>query len=708
MGNCSEWMLEELISFARGNRRFWLRDPDRLFSYTESEVRGRLSSGPDVLLVKHSLQLRIRSRTGLSVHWVLIDQTSDKQGRSRLFAPDLMQALDPATVVCRTVRDYLVHSTDDRTWPQEVKSFPYRELAREHPPEFIRAYEDFRAGKPLGFSSLDLLLIGASAVLQRNLFSLENPFAVIELAFHSGEKWKRLAGYFGPEDVHAIREHLRHLPKPLGDLFAGQAQSARLACDALLILSRHLETPSQYLPNLSASLNPWQDCEPLFATTPKPAWFDAEVELFDSAVSPAFLKTMKTALGLDVPEKEQEFAKAECWSRKLRQLVVLAASGQARGEEPSAGGGDLEQLVPVFRARFAEVTKLIGSMRATCDRLRARHPSQLKIGNFISTFTEQGFHRLAILSAELKSRQTEISRTTDRPPGFEERWKKMETEVDNAITEVEELLKDFDFVLGRFLEAQFAQVVPNQITPTKRIIEKFVVERKAKEPDQPVAIILLDGMRYDLWQMIVRPHLERRYRVQEEVGMAMLPSETKVSRAGFFSGLQPADYFGKNLPGGEVAACNRLLKRLLRQHQDVTSWDVDCRQVPFAFHSTDEKIFGIVFDFADAVGHASAWEIDLLADLVKVWLKQVDKVLQQLPADCELWVTADHGQVISGTSPIDIPPGLLAGDGNGYRSALLKDRLTGHPRGPIRAAEPSRSGGEVEALLRHHRCWFET
>ncbi|MDO8700648.1 MAG: PglZ domain-containing protein [Deltaproteobacteria bacterium] len=594
-----------------------------------------------------------------------------------MFAPDLMRVLEPGMVVCRTVRDYLVHSTDDRTWPQEVESFPYRELAREHPAEFIRAYEDFRAGKPVGFSSVDLLLIGASAVLQRNLFALENPFLVIELAFHSDDKWKHLADYFGVEEIEGIRDHLCQLPKPLGDLFGGQRQSARLACAALLILSRHFENPAQYLPHLSASLNPWQDCEPLFAATPKPAWFDAEVDLFDSAVSPAFLKTIKTALGLDASENEEAFAKAGCWSKKLRQLVLFAAPEAAPPDETAASLSDLEKLVPVFRAGFAEVSKLINSMRGTCDRLRTRHPSQLKITDFTSAFAEQGFHRLAILSAELKNRQTEVSSIPDRPPGFDDRWKKMEAEVDDAIIEVEELLKDFDFVLGRFLESQFAQVVPHQITPTNGIIEKIVTVSRAKQPDQPVAIVLLDGMRYDLWQMIVRPHLERRYRVQEQVGMAMLPSETRVSRVGFFSGLQPANYFGKNLPGGEIAACDRLLKRLLPNSKDLSQWGVDCAQVPFAFRSADGKTFGIVFDFTDAVGHASAWEIDLLADLVKVWLKQVDKVLQLLPADCELWITADHGQVISGTSPIDIPAGLLAGDGNGYRCALLKDRLIG-------------------------------
>ena len=42
---------------------------------------------------------------------------------------------------------------------------------------------------------MDLLLIGASAVFQRNFFALENPFIIVELAFHSGEKWKHLAAF---------------------------------------------------------------------------------------------------------------------------------------------------------------------------------------------------------------------------------------------------------------------------------------------------------------------------------------------------------------------------------------------------------------------------------------------------------------------------------------------------------------------------------
>ncbi|MDD2709250.1 MAG: PglZ domain-containing protein [Verrucomicrobiae bacterium] len=681
LDSCSEWMLEEVATISKGNHRLWLRDPDRLLTAPAEEIQKTLDGDQTVFLTRHSLGLRLNLLQGYPQRWLLVDQTSDREGQSTLFAPDLRRLMGETLPIVKTVRDFLVNRTKDPSWPQDVESFPYRELARAHPVDFLRAYEDFRTKKQTGFSSSDLLLIGASAVLQRNLFALENAFHIIELAFHSTEKWKHLEDYFGAEEIQSIREHLRKLPRPLGDLFNGQAQSARLACAALLILSRHFENPSQFLPHLSSSLTNWQDCEPLFVAISRPSWFDLEIQIFDTAVSQGFLNTMKSSLGLNTPEKAKEFSDSGCWSQKLRELVLLEApSLKLERPVPQAAShqNDLEQLVPAFRTRLAEVSKLLNIARATCDRLRTRLPTQLKGADFVTAFSDQGLFRLPILSAELNDYRQKISRFSPKPPGFEERWKQFETEVDQAVSLVEDVLKDFDFILGRFLENQFSQVVPKQIVPTNQLIEKFVSEPKSKNPKRPMAIILLDGMRYDLWRLIVRPHLERRYRVQEQVCMALLPSETRISRVGFFSGLKPSAFFRQRLTGGELPACNQLLKRLIPGHPDIENWDVKCAQVPFAFRSADNATFGIVFDFTDAIGHASAWEIDLLAELVQVWLKQVDKVLSLLPADCDLWVTVDHGQVISGTIPIEIPSELLVGDGNGYRAAFLKDKLKGH------------------------------
>jgi hypothetical protein len=142
--------------------------------------------------------------------------------------------------------------------------------------------------------------------------------------------------------------------------------------------------------------------------------------------------------------------------------------------------------------------------------------------------------------------------------------------------------------------------------------------------------------------------------------------------------MKPAEFFEKPYAGGEVAACEALLKRLVPGHGKLEEWKGAAALASFAFCTADKKLFGAVFDFADAIGHVGAWEIGFLAELVDVWLKRFDQVISRLPDDCVIWITTDHGQVISGPTAIDIPPDWLLGASNGYRAALVKDRLQGY------------------------------
>ena len=676
--SCSEWLLGQLASAARSRSRVWLQDPDNLLCSPPNQVEQMLGSEKAVLIVAHSIGLRQRLRSGIPNKWVLVDQTPESSAALSLFAPDLRRLVGHTDFFRKSVRDFLVDQTQDEGWPLDVECFPYRELARDNPAAFIRSYDDFRAGKETGFTSSDLLLIAAGAVLGLNLFSLLEPFQVLELAFHSHGKWDRLSEYFGQEEIVLVQEHLSKLRSPLGDLFGSRAQSARLASVALLILSRHLDSPGPYLPNLAASLSAWQDCEPLFSAALPPAWFQKEIDIFDDAVIDSFLKVMKGALALDTPERAQDFIQAKCWSRKLRELALPYDTGTkhppaAVHEKPH----DLEAMVPHFRGILAEVEKLHAIAKRECDQMRCLSPAQLKMSRFVALFKEHGFNRLPLLIAELRDLGERVSAISGKPPGFTDYWTSLQTNGDALIEATESALKDFDFLLGRFLESQYAQAIPAQIPRVNQLLERVIVPSRGAEPDKPVVILLLDGLRYDLWQAIIRPHLERRFGVEEQVGMAVLPSETKISRFGFFSGLKPADYYGKHYPGGEIAACQALLRRLTPGHHDLEEWAPVSPHSSFAFRTSDGKLFGAVLDFADAIGHASAWEIDFLADLVQLWLKKLDQVLNKLPTDCTLWITADHGQVISGASPIEIPADSLLGDGNGYRSAHVRDRIPG-------------------------------
>jgi hypothetical protein len=466
----------------------------------------------------------------------------------------------------------------------------------------------------------------------------------------------------------------------MGALFGNQRQSARLACVALLVLSRHVDSPASFLPNLSPSLTAWQNCEPIETSALPPTWFQTEVELFDKAVSDAFLKIMRQALGLNDKSSAKAFADSGCWSRKLRELVVLDVGKPIVARKGSAeltATGRLEGLVPEFRAVLSQVQKLVATLQPACDRLRVALPSNTKMEQVLKVFRDLELYRVPVLIGKLSDLSASVTGVEDKPVGFDEKWEPFRAEADKAIRGCQELLEDYDYILGRYFEAEYSKVVPDQILPTNLLIQKVIAPEKVNAPKGSMALIVLDGLRYDLWREIIRPHLERRYQVEERIAVSMLPSETRISRFGFFSGLKPKDFFEKPLPGGEPAACNRLLQHLVPGHPELVQWEIRYGHSVFTFATKDNKTFIAVLDFADALGHANVWDIDFLAKMVELWLSKFDQLIALLPKSCELWITADHGQIVSGGSVIDIPQDLLVKGGNSYRAALLKQKLYG-------------------------------
>jgi len=106
-----------------------------------------------------------------------------------------------------------------------------------------------------------LILVGASAVLSVDLFSVSDPVGALDLAFHKREAWDRLSEYFNPGERVIVREALTELPKPLGDLFTDQQKTARAAVTGLLVLKQHFSEPGNELAQLSVAFAPYRDCD---------------------------------------------------------------------------------------------------------------------------------------------------------------------------------------------------------------------------------------------------------------------------------------------------------------------------------------------------------------------------------------------------------------------------------------------------------------
>lgn len=692
--NCSTWLKKKIADLSRNQSRLWIRDPDHLLEASEVDTLGdSIDKNKRLLVVKHSLELRLRlAEYGhLPVQWVIIDQSmpvdSGAEYPREVFAPDLKHDLPDKNRKIYTIRDYLVDQTGDPSWPAEVNTFPYRELARHWPVEFLDAYQDFRQGAPRGFSALDLKLIAAGAVLKANLFKL-SPLDILRLSGKQGqEQWRLLADFFNEEEIAEVKNYLRKQPPPLGDLFSTTPGVARLATLSLMLLSRHLsasgvsEDPGIYLPNISPTLAQYREAEPVPVPENYPAWLEEEfAETFDK---PAHISYLASLLNLEDEDKAEKFLNTNPPSPKLRELarLTLALSGKStpsiRDTQQTYHGNTLGSLVAEFNQAKQDIEIALAKAVQLEGRLATMPLSKQSIDLFTRGFQQDGIYRLEILIDRLSRCMRGIESKPERNgiPGFENVWLNRKKEATDLQGRADKVLKDLDFRLARLLQDRYNDVVRNKILQTWQVYEQFISPRRRSLDGKlrRAAILIFDGMRYDTWRELIRPRLERNYQIEEDMAMATLPSETKVSRRASFAGLEPARISSNN----ELELFNELLKRIHHVDPKLTPTE-DKGIVPgvaFSFKSRDGLTHGVVFDFPDKSGHAFTWGQELLIQVWNPLLNEVDNWLNRLPEDTDVFVYSDHGHILPGSGRINLPADACIDVG--YRSAQLKRKIEG-------------------------------
>ena len=261
----SDWLKERIEAAARHQKLVWVEDPYRLLDAADAVALRAApnSSGHALIIVTNAFRLRealadLDGKAAAS-KVVVVDQSytlrdphllpkdAKPSDLKPLPAPDWKPRVAADALFRPTVRDFLVAATGVEDWPSEVNIYPYERRARERPVAFVRAYETFRrTGQTL--TSDALVVVGASAVLGVDLFDIPSPIAALEQAFHSESRWREVAEYFNPSEQKVVREHLRRLPAPLGELFGDKADTARSVVVALLVLKQHFpDAPGKQL-----------------------------------------------------------------------------------------------------------------------------------------------------------------------------------------------------------------------------------------------------------------------------------------------------------------------------------------------------------------------------------------------------------------------------------------------------------------------------
>ena len=693
----SEWASRHVETLARHHRLVWVEDPYRLISESEAEtLRSRLTGlQVPVVVVDNAWTLRkaLALLSPTSAKLVLIDQayrlrephlapTDARPGDLiPLKAPDWKPFVPQEARFRPTIRDFLVHATNDTCWPPEVNIYPYEELARTDPQGFVAAFKSYRtSGKAL--TSQDLLLVGASAALGIDLVDLTDPMLALELAFHGQEKWQNLARFFNHHEIEAIRGRLGSLPRPLGDLFGPNSEMARQALVALIIFSQHaqppeLEDPGQLLPLLSPALAGYSDC-PAMQVSEAPSWFiTEEVPRFEDLLTESFSQRLHARLGLGDPCRARLFWERERFSSKLRQLAV-GASVPARTTVSVGKPADdfsLTTLVPQFRETTRALEQVIRAAKQALDRIRLTPPQELTLQQFFDVYDQKEAYRIDSLLGALNGLIADIEGPARREwkfaPGFEERWNSDVDACRGLMNRAGRIRDDLDFEFGKLLEARYSELVPAEAITTSRFYEHFIAPRRRTTEGkiQPALILVIDSMRLDIWRRIIRPVLEQEYELEEILALAELPSETAISRACFFAGKRPGDL----RPG--MQETDMLAETLQRVH-DIRTTFVEAAMkragMRYLVRSADGKTTAGVFDFPDVLSHRADWDRNTMDEALKPFVREIRALLREAGPEILVFATADHGHYRrEGGSPVFLDDAADVG----YRSAWIPTRV---------------------------------
>ena len=588
----SEWTLSKLEAVA-DSERVLLRDPLRLLPEADGAIHTfARDNGFTVIVASTNLVFRELFEKAIAdpeTRKLLVIDRAPARRRTQLsimkapppFYPDLLDKIPPEARITLDLRQFLKETTGDPHWPSATNDPRYARLISRHLDGVIRAHENLRTADPRRFTDYDFKVIVAYAALgvpesAFKTLDAEDYWRIGLLGHDALEECEALA----PEITKPIRDALRKAPAPFCWFAEHEADMVLRAFYLSVILSQHFEHWSLLLANVDPALAHFSGIEPdilreaapkLIRLDPEQAERDIEAveeTLGKDALQLLFfdqLKISEPRCFLDVVEKEK-------YSTLVRALALLMAlddllsnrPAQAEherianilfGEQESRDADFVEKRATLTWSHLKEAYSLAGKIQHLRDELssaiktlRVLKPDQLSFERFQEWWNHKKINRLEFFTSALER----LVYSGDFLPRHED---ELPSAFSNALERIreqtrrlsEDVHKNLDELNARFQE-MVVQVYPLWVREKAdvRLTSQFL--RRCLKPHwdpqtENAVVFIFDGMRYDIWDELLRPMFEDRMELlQEYPACALLPSETHISRKAITAGTFPDEF----------------------------------------------------------------------------------------------------------------------------------------------------------------------
>lgn len=735
-----DWVRSKLEPI-KDHRRVLVRDPARLISEHDGSVHVfAKENGFSVIVASTNLvfrELYEQAAADPSIKKILVVDRAPLRRRSTSaltqapppLYPDLLGATKEDGHIQLDLREFLIQRTGDTNWPVQVNEPKYSRLIAKNLSGVLDAHKNLRAVHATRFTDHDFETVCAYAALgvADAAFKTHDPDSLWRIGLRGHSALHEVES-IAPEVMATIRKDLKSAPPPFCWFADRDPEAVMRAFYLAAIVSQHISNWKLLIPNLDPSLAAFTEIDEktLKDAAPKLVKLgeqqadhdlsDVEKSLTKNAVQLLLLDQMKLA----TPDGFTRAIKNEQFSTLIRNSGLLFAIDDVLSNQTSkdahkqlATSLDLTSDATANTVPFVERRQSVAwthlkdayQLARDIQSLRAELTSFLKKLSVLKTpqltwklFWDHwnGKPRLNRLEYYLSALDRLVGsadllpRPADElPSAFSNALDSIRSRVQAVTTEV---LKRLDDVNARFQELVVSRYRDwigrdDEMYFTSQFIRRCLKTHWDPQTERAV-LFIFDGMRYDIFDELVRPMLaDRMEQIADLSGSAILPTETEVSRWAISAGAEPASFYPRR-------AENMHLKDALAREMNLTG-DVKAvapggsgtgETVRYEAHNLDVYIF----EFCDKELHKitikklpDGREVPSrpIAFIYRQHLKslidnEIMHIVRGLPSGAKVFITADHGFGPVHRNPIMLDDAWLNEKGDCmYLNAWLRQPL---------------------------------
>jgi len=728
-----QWVIDKLNPL-KGEKLIILADPQRMIRTGAQAVDGWAKEHNfTVLFCSGNLALREmyeNLRSDRSAKIILVDRSRNK-AKLPLFYPDLEARCKPKARLTISLRDFLVEKTGDQRWPPLVNSD--RNLSRlilDHLDRALYAHQQLREVDENRFQDSDLYKVVLGATLNVNPFKKLNGGEIRRLCIENHERLEKIKDLFSTATGTEASDVLAHLKgqieqaeKPWCWMLDHDPQAVVRAFTLSAIMYQHGLEYEVLLANFDVSLERFKAIpkKSIEYTIKDMLKADPDQIAEDVAAVEGFLKEepekrlaflLAERCKLDDPDYARKVLLTEKLSSLVRSMALLSLlidlltnrmteyhgsilhdldEEGAKGKEdtlsiaarrPTPQWGT---LLATYR-RTIQFFQIADKLKAQVHKLRVLNADQLRVEQFLQLWNEDRANRLDYYTSGLR-RLVQVGDILPVPksqfwPQLAQRWEVAQQKLNERIKAVD---LDLDAANAKFQDLYHVNYVKwinradSVVIFTHQFVSRVLKTHWDPQSGRKAVILIFDGLRVDAWEELVRPVLEEKYDVIDQLpGSAILPTETHLSRKAISAACLPLSFCSTSE--------NALLENALKTHLGLTvkfmvKSQNDSVECGISAHYASGPIDMVIFNFTDKNLHNNNADLSFIYDTtVREILRQdVRSVLREMPGDAAVFVTSDHGFTPVPDMTYTVPDELLSdSDDVKYRVGRLKRPLEGN------------------------------